>query len=106
MIPTLFNSLITLLSLSTAAGVLVHDMHLDAATAALAAPAITNNNDQAKTPFSTDPHTHPERHSFSRLFGQHAPSIQPRVGEDKKHLLQKNATKGHHPFDNYNLPMI
>ena len=104
MITTLFNSLIALLSFSTAMGVLVHDMHLDAATAAFATPAVTNNNDQAKTTLSIDPHTHPERHSFSRLFGQHAPSIQPRA--DKKHLLQKNATKGHHPFDNYNLPMV
>jgi hypothetical protein len=104
MITTLFNSLIAILSLSTAAGVLVHDMHLDTAAATLSAPTIAS--DQSKTPLSTDPHTHPERHSFSRLFGQHAPSIQPRAGEDKKHLMQKNATKGHHPFDNYNLPMI
>jgi len=106
MLTTLLNSLIALLSFSTAMGVLVHDMHLDAATAAFATPAVTNNNDQAKTTLSTDPHTHPERHSFSRLFGQHAPSIQPRAGEDKKHLLQKHAGKGHHPFDNYNLPLI
>lgn len=107
MITTLFNSLIALLSLSTAVGVLVHDMHLDTATAALTTPAITNNNnDQSKTTLSTDPHTHPERHSFSRLFGQHAPSIQPRAGEDKRHLLQKHASKGHHPFDNYNLPLL
>jgi hypothetical protein len=105
MITTLFNSLIALLSLSTAAGVLVHDMHLDAATAALAAPTVTSN-DQSKTPLSTDPHTHPERHSFSRLFNQRAPSIQPRSNEDKKHLLQKHIGRGHHPFDNYNLPMV
>lgn len=104
MISAFFNSLIALLSLSTAVGVLVHDMHLDTATAAFAAPAI--GSDQNKTPLSTDPHTHPERHSLSRLFNQHAPSIQPRAGEDKKHLLQKHATKGHHPFDNYNLPLV
>lgn len=106
MITTLFNSLIALLSLSTAAGVFVHDMHLDAAAAISMTQVVANNNDQNKNPISIDPHTHPERHSLSRLLGQRAPLIQPRSSEDKKHLLQKHAGRGHHPFDSYNLPIV
>jgi hypothetical protein len=104
MISTFLNSFIAILSLSTAVGVLVHDTHIDTVTTT--ALAASTSNDPGKVLPSPDPHTHPERHSLSRLLGSRTPGVQPRLNEDKKHLLQKYAVRGHHPFDNYNLPIV
>ena len=105
MISAFLNIIIVTLSLTTAVSVLVHDMHIDKVATTIAAP-IANNNDASKvTGISPDLHIHPERHSLSRLLGQRTPAVSPRF-EEKKHLMQKHATKGHHPFDNYYLPKI
>lgn len=105
MFTIVINPLIAIISLSTAASVLVHDTHIDkVATAAIATPVTDNSN--KSTNISPDLHTHAERHSLSRLLGSQTPGLQPRLGEDKKHLLQKHVRRGHHPFDNYNLPII
>lgn len=105
MIASLINLLVVMLSLGTAVGVLVHDMHIDkVAATAISSPV---GNDPGKvTNLSPDLHTHAERHSLSNFLGSRVPGVQPRFGEDKKHLLQKHTARGHHPFDNYNLPII
>lgn len=112
MLTNLLNPLVILLSLSTATGVLVHDMRLDrAATTALALPTPLASYD---TPgklgnLGVDQHTHVERQAFSQAvndFQNKVPRLQPRVIEDKKHLLQKRIMRGHHAFDNYHLPLV
>lgn len=102
MISAFLNTIIIVISLTTAVSVLVHDMHIDkVATTAITGPV----NDSGKAaPITPDLHTHPDRHSFMRL-GQRTPTLQPRVVEDKKHMLQKHIGRGHHPFDNYSLPI-
>ena len=110
MLAAFLNPLAILMSLSTATGVLVHDMHLDQAATTMAMPAAMANTDTTKTANlgGTD-HTHVERASVSQALlhlNSHNPRIQPRVFEDKKHLLQKRVMRGHHAFDNYNLPIV
>jgi hypothetical protein len=112
MFSSFMNTLAIALSLSTAGGLFLHDMHIDmAASAALAMPAApvnydTNNNKLMN--FSNDAHTHVERNAFSQLIDRQGqnPRVQPRATEDKKHLLQKQVGRGHHPFDNYHLPLV
>jgi len=111
MFSNLINPLAILVSLSTASGVLVHDTHIDtAAVTALSLPAIMASYDNtAKVAgFGGEAHTHVERSSFSQTvhaFNSHTPGLQPRAHEDKKHLMQKHVGRGHHAFDNYNLPL-
>ena len=110
MFSALLNPLAILISLSTATGVLVHDMHIDAAASAVVAmPATIGNYDiSSKLAGFGDAHTHVERGAMAQaiinLQGQN-PRIQPRV-EDKKYLLQKRVMRGQHAFDNYNLPLV
>lgn len=106
---TLLTPLSIALSLSTATGVLLHDTKLDKAAAL--APAMASNLDSANrtTKLIGDPHTHAERGSLSqavRDIRAQNPRVQPRTTEDKKHLMQKNAPRGYHSFDNYNTPLI
>lgn len=110
MFTVLINPLAILMSLSTATGVFIHDMHLDQAATTMAMPAAMANVDTTKTAaLSGADHTHVERASASQTILQlnsHTPKIQPRVLEGKQHLLQKRVMRGHHAFDNYNLPMV
>jgi hypothetical protein len=106
------NSAIILLSLSTATGVLLHDTRVDkAAVASLVTPAGVAYDPAAKAPnFNNDLHAHDERSSSIeqsiRDLKTENPRIQPRTNEDKKYLMQKYAVRGHHAFDNYNLPLV
>ena len=110
MLAVFINPLAILMSLSTATGVLIQDMHLDQAATTLTMPAAMANVDTTKTANlgGTD-HTHIERASASQAIvhlNSRSPGIQPRTFEDKKHLLQKRVMRGHHAFDNYNLPLV
>lgn len=110
MLSLLLNPLAIFLSLSTLLGVVVHDTRIDkAASVALTLPTTAANYDGSiKLVQTSDLHTHVERISFAQAAHMFAvsPSLQPRVHEDKKHLLQQNVPKGHHPFDNYTLPVV
>jgi hypothetical protein len=111
MLSTLFNSAIILLSLSTATGVLLHDTHIDkAAAVGLSTPAIMAYDANTKmASLGNDLHPHHERSAMEqsiRNFTTQNPRVQPRVLEDKKHLMQKYTMRGHHAFDNYNLPLV
>ena len=110
MFSNLINPLAILISLSTASGVLVHDTHIDAAVTALALPAVMASYDNTTklAGFGGEAHTHIERSSFSQTvttLNSHTPGLQPRVTEDKKHLMQKHVGRGQHAFDSYNLPL-
>ncbi|HMH69988.1 MAG TPA: hypothetical protein VK502_01175, partial [Candidatus Saccharimonadales bacterium] len=92
-------------------GVLLHDTHVDKATAVgFSTPAVMAYDANTKmASLGNDLHPHHERSSLEqsvRNFNTQNPRIQPRVFEDKKHLMQKYAMRGHHVFDSYNLPLI
>jgi len=110
MFAILINPLAILMTFSTATGVLVHDMHLDQAVSTLAMPAAMASVDSTKAMnLGGADHTHVERASLSQALHTLRtgnPRVQPRVAEDKKHLLQKRVMRGHHAFDNYNLPVV
>lgn len=105
------NSLALALSLVTAGSVLVHDTRIDRATMAaisLPMPMAYEESSASKHLLSGEAHTHVERASVGQAVKDLAngtPRIQPR-NDDKKHSLPKRVAKGHHAFDNYNLPIV
>ncbi len=106
MLSTFLNPLAIILSLSTASGVLIHDMHIDSAASTMAMPVASYDTKTASLDASS--HTHVERSSFSQLTGglsRHF-EMQPRAVNERKHLLQKHVVRGHHAFDNYYLPLV
>lgn len=111
MFNSILNPIAILISLTTASGILVHDTKIDkVASVALSAPAVIATYDAPSklASFGGEAHTHVERASFSQTvntLNAHTPSLQPRT-DDKKHLMQKHVTRGHHAFDNYNLPLV
>jgi hypothetical protein len=112
LINLLIHPLIVFTSLSTASGVLLHDMRLDKmAITAISGPVAAPNYDTGapKLPnFTADAHTHTERHSLAQVVNDLKtpnPRQQPRGNEDKKHLMQTRAPKGVHAFDSYYLPL-
>jgi len=102
------QSLITVLtpifiSLTTLAGVALHETRLDRlALFTMAVPVtIPTAADGSMTrTMSNDPHTHVERVSL-REVRTSSPMLAPRYGEQKKHLLQKGVPRGFHYFDHY-----
>lgn len=110
MISKFVNSLALLLSIVTAGSVLVHDTRIDKATMAAASllHPMAYEEVSANKLLSGEAHTHVERVSVSQAmkeFSNGTPRIQPR-NDDKKHLMPKRVGKGHHAFDNYNLPIV
>lgn len=111
MFNSIINPLAILISLSTASGILVHDTKIDkAAAAALTVPAMVASYDAPSklASFNGEAHTHVERASVAQAMSTlnaHTPGLQPRA-DDKKHLMQKHVARGHHAFDNYNLPVV
>lgn len=112
MLPLLLNPLAVIMSFSTATGILIHDMHIDtAASTAFSMPSMTASYEANNKYMNLDgaAHAHVERGSLSQAIidlKMQNPRIQPRVAEDKKYLLQKRVMRGHHMFDNYNLPIV
>lgn len=110
MFPFLLINPTILLTLSTSFGVLVHDLKIDQFTTSLfAAPAIVANYEGVVGALKLgDPHTHSERASISELgrtLNRQNPRVQPR-NDNKKYRLENRVVRGHHPFDNYNLPVV
>jgi hypothetical protein len=107
MTPSLISILTFLLSIGTASGIFIHDTKLDKATATFLTAPVAQYDTSGKAIVSNDTHPHTERTSFSqamRAYQTSTPGMQPR-SDERKHLLQKYAPKGHHAFDNYNLPL-
>ena len=98
-----------LLSLLTASGVMLHDTRVDKAATLLASPiSLSQYENGPKAQLSTEGHTHVERGGFTqamRTYQTTTPGM-PTHRSERKHMMQKHATKGHHAFDNYNLPLV
>lgn len=94
------------LSLSTASGVLIHDTNIDK----VVLKAMSQHEDTVVTSINAKiPHTHSERgslHQAIRDLNASQPRTQPRGQEDRKYVQAKPSARGHHPFDNYTLPMV
>jgi len=108
MLSNFTNSLFLFLSLVTATGIVMHDTRVDKATTVAIVPPLAVGYEIGTKFLQSDPHTHVERGSIAQamnVFHSTAPGIQPRT-HDKKHLLQRTVPRGHHAFDNYNLPLI
>lgn len=83
------NILPALIALLAAIGVLVHDTGVDQATAAaITMPMAAVGAAEASKLNPSDPHTHTERHPFSRIVAQQ-PAVQPRNENDKKYLIAR-----------------
>jgi len=108
----LLQPAVAFISLSTAVGVLIHDIRADKVTlAATSAPSSVHQHEAVKAmDFLGDLHTpHSSHHSVSQAvsdLNSPNPSIHPRSADDKKHMMQKHVARGHHAFDNYNLPLL
>ncbi len=103
-----FKITVILVSLATATGVLFHDARVDKLMSILLSMPFTSSYEANPRAISfNDFHTHSEQVSFNESVRSATQTlgIQPRSNEDKKYLLQKHTAKGHHFFDNYNLPM-
>jgi len=90
MFPILLNPIPLILTISTAFGVLVHDVQLTHVAEAASIPAISVGFVAASEiahKFS-DQHTHVERMNLGRS-SSNQPSIQPRNDQDKKYISQK-----------------
>lgn len=107
-IPTIFNLLALSFSLGTASSVLVHDTNIDKAMITALSSETANTSTGSAKP-GNDPHTHSERMSLYqaiRSINSSQPKTQPRSQDDRRHVQEKPVTPGHHPFDNYSLPVI
>lgn len=110
MLPSIIINPSVAITLSTMFGVLIHDTKFDQfTTTLLAVPAIMATYEGVAGAIKMgDPHTHTERVSISQLgrsVTMQNPRVQPR-DDNKKYRLEKRVVKGHHPFDNYNLPVV
>lgn len=87
----------------TLVGVVIHDTLIDRiAVTALGLPAVIAAYGAAENTLKTgNAHTHIERATYRQT-----PRVSPRALDDKKYLLARKVAKGHHPFDNYSLPLI
>ena len=108
---SLLNQLAITLSLFTATGVAIHDTKVDKAFTSSTIPiTIAKRSESSVTNLAVanDLHTHAHRVSLSQAVQDiqgNAPRIHPRE-DNKKHMAQKHAVRGYHPFDNYTLPII
>lgn len=107
-ITQIFINLLTIgLSVSLAASILLHDTNTDKAVITAAhrrAGAIT----PVAKPVS-HPHTHATRdslHQAVRDLNASQPRTQPRTQDRNRYMQAKPSARGHHPFDNYTLPVI
>ncbi len=99
---TLNTPITFFIALTALAGVAVHDTKIDKLASTLNLPAMVSSTEGAQNKLSGDPHTHVERVSIEN--SSH-PRLMPRLGDQKKHMMQKNVPKGGHAFDGYSLPL-
>lgn len=106
---TIINQFAIMLSLSTATGVVIHDTKVDKAfVSTVYSSAASKTAAPTNLVKMNDLHTHVERGSIAQFVHEmksSAPRINPR-DDVKKHMTQKHVVRGHHPFDNYNLPIV
>lgn len=82
-----------LLTVLTLAGILMHDMHIDKATAvAIALPAVVASSGALEKVITPTYHTHVERASiprYSSSFRSSLPNIQPPREDDRRYIQNK-----------------
>lgn len=107
---TILNIITIFISLSTATGVFVHEVHVDRLTAA---SSHARKVKAGKTGGSSDikigaePHTHPDHSAKTiRGFSYKNPITHPREQKMKKYLMQNIEPRGRHAFDNHYLPLV
>ncbi len=108
------NLLPTAITLMIVFGIALHDTKLDNITKmALAIPIFVvtyeSANILALAGLGGDAHTHVERVSVERTASKATswtPSLGSRKDQDMKYRLNNSVQRGHHPFDNYNLPVF
>ena len=111
MFQIIISPLAVILSLSTSAGVVIHETKVDkVASLALAAPeaAAKKVATQGAALLDNMPHTHADGISLgsaSRELKTQSPSLTPRRDKDEKYRLQKKVPRGFHLFDSYFLPI-
>jgi hypothetical protein len=111
MFQIIISPLALMVTLSTSAGVVIHETKVDkVASLAIAAPAEATQKiaEKGLTLLEGIPHTHSEGTSLSsasREFRSQSPSLSPRRENDEKYRLQKKVPRGAHLFDSYHLPL-
>ena len=103
------HTLTIFISLATLVGLALHETKTDTFTTTLIGlPAVmATYGGLGAIALQGDAHTHVEHFSMSSARTVHQTSyVPPRYFQHKKHLLQNNTPKGHHPFDNYTLPAV
>lgn len=111
MFQIIISPLAVLISLSTSAGVVIHETKVDkVATLAIVTPAKAAKKiaDNGLSLLDGMPHTHSEGGSLtsaSRELRTQSPSLTPRRDKDEKYRLQKKVPRGIHLFDSYHLPL-
>ena len=109
MIQLLISPLLILISLSTSAGVLLHETKVDKlATLVLSHPVIVAKKLTHGKMLESMPHTHSDIGTFeasSRQFRAGSHGMTPRRDRDEKYRLQKQVPRGYHLFDSYHLPL-
>ncbi|MFZ1250293.1 MAG: hypothetical protein WAR37_02505 [Candidatus Microsaccharimonas sp.] len=81
-----------LITFITAAGILLHDMHIDkATTVAVSTPVIAASAEASDKGVSSNYHTHVERASIPRYnsFRSSLPNIQPPRDDDRRYINNK-----------------
>lgn len=104
---TIIHLLTATFCLSICGSILVHDTNTDKAVLARIANKIDASDSGTTKPGNT-PHTHSERASlYQAIRDIHSsqPRTQPR-NQDQKYVRAKPSARGHHPFDNYTLPVV
>lgn len=109
----LLNTFAIFISLFTATGIFVHEVHVDRATAtsvavrtgALKKPGAPATPADAN--IGAEPHTHPD-HGARTLkgFSYKSPTAPPREQKMKKYMMQNIEPRGRHAFDNHHLPLV
>lgn len=98
------------LSFCTVSGVMIHGAHLDQITGSSHISRPSDPGQHSGTNSSVDANTHPhaefQNSTLFRYLQQSGANYPAERAKYKKHLLQNQAPKGRHAFDNCFLPLI
>lgn len=100
---TTFISVIV--TLATLLGVTLHESKLDKLVTAAVGSSILVANHEGNV-LRSDAHTHVDRVSLKSAIGNSVPTNRLRTSEFKQYVTPNSVPRGHHPFDNYLLPVI
>ena len=109
LLSTLLNIATIAFGLGTAGAVLVHDTSIDKAMVTAITVKSIDTGGSGTLSLGSNPHTHSERSSLFqavRDLNASQPRTRPRGSDDRKYIQAKPSARGHHPFDNYTLPIL